>query len=197
MNMSLPSMPREDGVCHLRRASDVDALDRRGCRHRRRAADDRHLGAGLGRRPREREAHLARARIGDAAHGVDRLERRPGGRAARACRRGLSAAATRSVAANRSPASSIRPSPFSLHASSPVSGPSTITPSATMRATLRCVAALAHIWRFIAGATSKGHSRARHSVDRRSSAAPWASLAMKSAVAGATTMASAPRETAM
>ena len=70
-------------------------------------------------------------------------------------------------------------------------------PSATSCATLRCVAAFHHICRFIAGATSNGHSRARHSVDSRSSAAPCASLRMKSAVAGATTIASAPREIAM
>ena len=37
------------------------------------------VGARLGRRLREREAHLARARVGDAAHRVDRLERRAGG----------------------------------------------------------------------------------------------------------------------
>ena len=41
---------------------------------------------------------------------------------------------------------------------------------------------------FIAGATSSGQSRARHSVDSRSSARPCASLAMKSALAGATTI---------
>ena len=51
-------------------------------------------------------------------------------------------------------------------------GPRIATPSATSCATLRCVAAFAHICRFIAGATSSGHSRARHSVDRRSSACP-------------------------
>ncbi len=70
-------------------------------------------------------------------------------------------------------------------------------PSARSCATLRCVAALLHICRFIAGATSSGQSRARHSVDSRSSAMPCASLAMKSAVAGATTIASASRESSM
>ncbi len=100
-------------------------------------------------------------------------------------------------AAKRSSGSSIRPSPFSLHASSPVSGPRIATPSCASCAMLRWVALFAHICRFIAGATSSGHSRARHSVDRRSSARPCASLARKSAEAGATMIASAPRETAM
>ena len=62
---------------------------------------------------------------------------------------------------------------------------------------LRRVAAFCHIWRFMAGATISGHSRARHSVESRSSASPFASLAMKSAVAGATTIASLPRESSM
>ena len=84
---------------------------------------------------------------------------------------------------------------FSLHASSPVSGPEDRR-RRRRRAARRCAA-----WRrsptsarFIAGATSSGHSRARQSVDSRSSARPCASLARKSADAGATTMASAPRD---
>ena len=70
-------------------------------------------------------------------------------------------------------------------------------PSCRSCATLRWVAGFAHICRFIAGATNSGHSRARQSVVSRSSARPCASLARKSADAGATTMASAPRDTAM
>ena len=64
-------------------------------------------------------------------------------------------------------------------------------------ATLRWVAGLSHISRFIAGATSSGQLRARHVVESTSSASPWASLAMKSALAGAITIASAPRESSM
>ena len=55
-------------------------------------------------------------------------------------------------------------------------------------------ALFSHICRFIAGATSSGHSRATHRVESRSSARPLASLARKSVVAGTTTMASAPRD---
>ena len=50
---------------------------------------------------------------------------------------------------------------------------------------LRRVAGFSHIWRFIAGATAIGQSRARHSVESRSSHSPLASFAMKSAEAGA------------
>ena len=55
-------------------------------------------------------------------------------------------------------------------------------------ATFACVAALAHISRFIAGTTVIGASVARHSVVSRSSARPCARRAMKSAEAGAITM---------
>jgi hypothetical protein len=75
-------------------------------------------------------------------------------------------------------------------------GPSSAAPSATTCATLRCVAGWAHISRFIAGASSKraaldrpGQAQVR--LSNSSSARPWASLAMKSALAGASTMASA------
>ena len=63
----------------------------------------------------------------------------------------------------------------------------------------RCAAwpALSHISRFIAGATSSGQLRATHTVESRSSAMPCASFAMKSAVAGAITIASTPRESSM
>ncbi|CUJ95469.1 Uncharacterised protein [Achromobacter xylosoxidans] len=70
-------------------------------------------------------------------------------------------------------------------------------PSARSCATLRWVAGLAHISRFMAGATSSGQARATHSVDSRSSAMPWASLAMKSVLAGAISTASAPRVRSM
>ena len=61
---------------------------------------------------------------------------------------------------------------------------------------MRWVAGCAHISRFIAGATSSGQrsiGRARQSSESRSSARPCSSLAMKSALAGATSTASASR----
>ena len=64
------------------------------------------------------------------------------------------------------------PSPISPQAWSPLPGPRIVDAVGASCATLRCVAALAHICRFIAGATSSGQSRARHSVDSRSSAWP-------------------------
>src|SRR5450631_2688163 len=100
-------------------------------------------------------------------------------------------------AARISSGSSMRPSPISPHAWSPLPGPRICTPSARSCAALRCVAAAVHICRFIAGATSKPQSRARQSVESRSSAAPCASLAMKSADAGATTITSACLERSM
>ena len=101
------------------------------------------------------------------------------------------------ASAKISAASSIRPMPTSPHAWSPAAGPRIATPSARRRSTFRCVAGLSHIWRFIAGATASGHSRARHSVDRRSSASPLATFARKSAVAGATTTSSRSRDSSM
>ena len=90
----------------------------------------------------------------------------------------------------------MRPIPVSPHAWSPRSGPSTMTPSAINLAILRRVAGFSHISRFIAGATSNAHVgwRARTSVESRSLAIPLASLARKSALAGATRMASAERD---
>ena len=57
------------------RCLHVDARHaaRRGQVHR--AGDQRDLGAGLGRRARDREAHLAAGQVGDAAHRVDRPRR--------------------------------------------------------------------------------------------------------------------------
>ena len=89
--------------------------------------------------------------------------------------------------------SSMRPSPVSPQAWDPDPGPRIITPSSISCSTLRCVGGADHISRFMAGATSRGQLRARHSVDSRSLAWPWTSLAMKSAEAGATSTASAPR----
>jgi len=71
------------------------------------------------------------------------------------------------------------------------------TPSARRRSTLRCVAAFCHISTFIAGATMRGQRRARQSAESRSSPSPFATLARKSVVAGATTTTSRSRESSM
>ena len=95
-----------------------------------------------------------------------------------------------------SPASSMRPSPNSPQAWSPCATPSTKAPSCATCIRLRCVAGCAHISRFMAGPSSSGtrfSGRARHSSASSSPALPCASCAMKSALAGATTMASASR----
>ena len=58
-------------------------------------------------------------------------------------------------------------------------------PRAASVATLACVALLAHMTRFIAGASMIGASVAMHRVQSRSSARPAASRAIRSALAGA------------
>ena len=63
--------------------------------------------------------------------------------------------------------------------------------------TLACVALLAHMTRFIAGASTSGASVARHRVDSKSSARPPASRAMKSALAGAISTTCAQRASSM
>ncbi len=98
------------------------------------------------------------------------------------------------ISASSSNGSSMRPSPTSPHAWSPLPGPSRVTPSLRSWAALRWVAGADHICRFMAGATSNGQLRAMHRVVSRSSHRPCVSLARKSVEAGATTMASASRE---
>src|SRR5207244_2833021 len=107
---------------------------------------------------------------------------------------GPSATAT---SARISPGSSIRPMPPSRSAWSPAVGPRMPTPSARRRSTLRCVAAFCHISTFIAGATMRGQRRARQSAESRSSPSPFATLARKSVVAGATTRMSRSRDNSM
>ena len=62
---------------------------------------------------------------------------------------------------------------------------------------LRWVAACSHIFTFIAGAISTGLSVAMSAVVARSFAMPAAILAIRSAVAGATTTRSAERDSTM
>ena len=95
--------------------------------------------------------------------------------------------------ASNSAASNMRPSPVSPQACSPLPGPSTAILSAFSWVKLRCVAGFSHICLFIAGATSKGQSRAKHKVESKSSARPCNNFATNSAEAGAIKIASASR----
>ena len=63
--------------------------------------------------------------------------------------------------------------------------------------TLACVALLAHMTRFIAGASAMGASVARQRVANKSSALPSARRAMKSALAGAINTNCAQRASSM
>ena len=106
-------------------------------------------------------------------------------------RRGGCPASTRSIRAAISSGSAIRPVPSLRQESQPLPGGISWTPSAASRSTFRWTAGFAHIAAFIAGATSTGHSAHKTRVVSRSSAAPCAALARKSAEAGATTIRSA------
>jgi hypothetical protein len=79
----------------------------------------------------------------------------------------------------------------------PSFGPTTRTPSARRVARLRCVAGCSHMRTFMAGAIRIGRVVASSTVEARSSACPPAIRAMRFAVAGATTMASASRASLM
>ena len=88
-----------------------------------------------------------------------------------------------------------RPGPASSRSAiSPTLGPTKRMPSACSCATLRCVAGCSHMRGFMAGATSTGLSVAISTVEARSSAWPPAILASRSAVAGATMIRSASRD---
>ena len=104
---------------------------------------------------------------------------------------------SRKTASTIASGSSIRPGPVSPQACPPAAGPRISTPRERSRSTLARVAAFDHISRFMAGATAIGASVARHRVASRSSASPCARRAMKSALAGATTMRSAQRASSM
>ena len=64
---------------HLLGGRHVDAAHVARRRERDRAGDQRDVGAGLGGGAGDREAHLAARAVAEAAHRIDRLERRPGG----------------------------------------------------------------------------------------------------------------------
>ena len=106
------------------------------------------------------------------------------------------ASSSASIAATISSGSAMRPSPASpLSAISPAVRADEVRrrPSASV-ARLRRVAGCAHIFGFMAGAISTGLSVASSTVEARSLARPLASFAIRSAVAGATTIRSASRD---
>ena len=146
-------------------------------------------------------ALLAGRAVGDVAHRIDRLVGRPGGhqhalarQRAGALPQAAPAPPRRSPAAppcGRAPASP-------LSAISPAFGPTNATPSAASCAMFRCVAPLlAHMCGFIAGASRISWSVASSTAEARSSARPFAIFAIRSAVAGATTIRSASRASRM
>ena len=188
---------RQHGVGHLRGAGHVDAGDagRRGKRGR--TGHDRDVATRFGGGLRQREAHLAGTRIRDAAHGVDGLERRAGrDQHAPSCehlrlprcdqrgeqRRGL-----------EHPAVAVLPCRRARR-----------RPDRGRRCRRRAIARRCAAWPD--APTSAGSSRERRAAGTRargtawtsrSSARPCASFARKSADAGATRIASAPRDTPM
>ena len=101
------------------------------------------------------------------------------------------------TAAKISSGSARRPGPNSPQAMAPSAGSTNDTPSAFRVATLRWVAGCSHIRTFIAGAINTGLSVASRVVEARSPARPLAALAIRSAVAGATTTRSAERDSSM
>ena len=96
-----------------------------------------------------------------------------------------------SVASTIAPTSASRPGPASPEASGPESGPTKRNPRARSVRTVLCVAAFRHISTSIAGATSTGARVARTSAVSASGAPPCTKRDIRSAVAGAITIASA------
>ena len=132
------------------------------------------------------------------AHRIDRFMRRAGGDRAPACRPGSAPVARgcemRSIAATISEGSAIRPGPYSPHAISPLIRPDTSTPSPLSGARLRWRRRMvphAHVHRrrdqhLLVG----GKERRRGKIIGKAVAI----LAMRSALAGATTSRSAARD---
>ena len=157
-----------------------------------RPAHQRHVGAGGGRRRGDGVALLAGGAVGDIAHRIDRLVRRAGGDQHALALEQLRGAVRQQAARRRRRFPAARPCgrgrARSASAISPSLGPTSATPSAASCARLRCVALFAHICGFIAGASRIFASVASSTAVARSSAWPPASLAIRSAVAGATTI---------
>jgi len=163
---------RHHRLVHLARRDHVEAPHAARRRQPGRAADQRHLGAGLARRAGDRVAHLARRAVRDSAHRIDRLERRPGRDQHAPALQAFELETRRSRPRRSRAAPGRRPLPTSPQAWSPTPGPRITAPSDSMARTLRSVAGCSHISTFIAGATSNRHrsrGRASASVDSRSS----------------------------
>src|SRR5690606_5682389 len=175
----------EHRFAQLRRAAHVDAAYARRRLQVHGAGDQHGVGAGARRGFGDGETHLAAAAVADEAHRVDVLVGRAGAHQdAAAGEEAVHCECTR--ACTIATGSRMRPGPDSPSASGPSSGPMTCTPRSRSVAMLACVAGCSHMRWFMAGATATGAVVARHRVATRSSARPWASLAMVLAVAGAT-----------
>ena len=190
------------GRQHLARRLDAMQPDAGGRREIDRPGDQHRLGARARQRRRRwhspacREERLAMKRTGSigSLRGSGGDQHPPAGQAVRAggakcCfdgRKDLQPARPSGPGRTRR-----RPSRRSL-------GPTSSTPSASRLRRLRWVAGvLSHIRTFIAGAISTGLSVASSAVEARSLARPFAILAIRSAVAGATTTRSAARDSSI
>jgi hypothetical protein len=186
-----------DGRQHLPSGLDAGHCTPAGSAMRDRAGDQSDVGAQTGKGGGDGVALLARRAVGDVAHRVDRLMGGAGGdRRSFLPASGLGTpSSSASMAATISSGSAMRPfarlpalghlAPF---------GPTKAMPSRRAPSRFRRVAGCSHIFGFIAGATSTGLSVASSTVEARSLASPAAILAIKSAVAGATTTRSASRD---
>ena len=96
-----------------------------------------------------------------------------------------------STAAPISSTSASRPGPMSPEASSPLAGPTMTAPRRRSTRTFSCVAAWRHMPKSIDGATTRRARLASTMVVSASGASPCTSRAIKSAVAGASTITSA------
>jgi hypothetical protein len=179
MNTSFSATSLVHRRVHLQRAGHGNAGDSRCGQGRLTGPETSVTCAPASRAARaDGVAHLAARQVGDAAHRVDRFEGRTGGQqhALAGQQLGLEVATSRRRISSGFEHS---PQPVSPQAWSPQPGPRMSTPSPRRVATLRTVAGFSHIWRFIAGATSKGQSRASTSVVSRSSARPLRQLGEK------------------
>lgn len=165
---------------HALRRSD---MHRSGEQCNPRAAVTRGLGQGV--------AHLAGGVIGEIAH---RSMRSTVGPAVTSTRRPSMSRARHSrshTACTMASGSLMRPAPLSPQARCPLSGPTVLTPRASKVRRFCCVASAVHMPVFMAGASKMGAFVASSVVVSMSSAMPQASLAIRLAVAGATSITSA------
>ena len=159
--------------------------------------DQRDVGARLGRGARDGVALLAGRAVGDVAHRIDRLVRRPRGDQHALAGERPAAVLAEQLRSRRRQSRSAPP----CGRRRPRRAPPSRRRSGRRRQCRRravaqdCAASpdAAHMCGFIAGAISTGLSVASSTVEARSSASPFAILAIRSAVAGATTTRSVSR----